>query len=94
MHSEEKVKMHLYCTFFKCQKKKKKTKKGHSSYRNHSRLKVSIEGFCLKKGFIMFEILRQQCDNFDQSKMTFSFKKFRALIFWPDNVFKNNNMLM
>ena len=29
----------------------------------------------------MFEILRQQCDNFDQSKMTFSFKKFRALIF-------------
>ena len=26
MHSEEKVKMHLYCTFFKCQKKKKKKK--------------------------------------------------------------------
>ena len=80
MHSEEKAKMHLYCTFFKCQKTKK-TNKGQSSYRDHSRLKVSIKGFCLKKGFIMFEILRQQCDNFDQSKMTFSFKKFRALIF-------------
>ena len=41
----------------------------------------------------MFETLRQQCDNFDQSKITFSFKKFRALIFWLDNVLKNNIQL-
>ena len=30
-------------------KTRKKTKKGHASYRNHPGFKVSIEGFCLKK---------------------------------------------
>ena len=74
--------------------RKNKTRKGHASYRNYSGLKISIESFCLKKSFIIPKTLRQQYDNFAQSKMTFIFKKFRALIFWPDNVLKNNNMPM
>ena len=61
--------------------RKKKTKKGYASYRNNSGLKVSNRGFLSKKGFMIFETLRYQCDNNDQSKVTFSFKKFRALIF-------------
>ena len=65
--------------------KKENKKKEHPSYRNHSGIKMPIEGFCQKmlslKNFLIFEALRQQRDKLDGSEMTFSFKNFRALFF-------------